>query len=104
MDLARDRSVGPQNATREGGNVLKLLASVTFLLAMGVAVMMWTSRPRPLPTISTDTCSVSIRDPRFVCACRATVPGHMEAACELFMEPAMDADEFVQQRVPLIRH
>lgn len=84
--------------------MLKLLGTATFLLTVGAAVIMWTSRPRPLPATSIDTCSVSIRDPRFVCTCRATVPGHMEAACELFMEPAMDPDEFVQQRGPLVRH
>jgi len=83
--------------------VLKLLGIITFLLTIGAAVIMWISRARPLPATSTDICSVSIRDPRFVCTCRATVPGHMEAACELFMEPATDPDEFVQQRGPLLR-
>jgi hypothetical protein len=84
--------------------VLKLLGVTTFLLTIGAAVIMWISRPRPLPATSTDTCGVSIRDPRFVCTCRATVPGHMEAACELFMEPATDPDEFVQQRGPLVHN
>ena len=85
--------------------MLKLLETVAFLLTIGVAVIVWiwTNRPRLLPATSTDTCSVSIRDPRFVCTCRATVPGHMEAACELLMEPAMDPDEFVQQRGLLVR-
>jgi hypothetical protein len=84
--------------------VLKLFGIGMFLLTIGAAVIMRTSRPRPLPAASTDTCGVSIRDPRFVCTCRATVPGHMEAACELFMEPAADPDEFAQQREPLVRH
>jgi hypothetical protein len=84
--------------------VLKLLGIITFLLTIGAAVIMWISRARPLPATSTDTCGVSIRDPRFVCTCRATVPGHMEAACELFMEPATDPDEFVQQRGPLVHN
>jgi hypothetical protein len=83
--------------------VAKLLGIVTLLLTVGAAVIVWASRPRPLPATSTDSCSVSIRDPRFVCTCRATVPGHMEAACELSMEPAMDPDEFVQQRAPIVR-
>ena len=83
--------------------MLKLFGIGTFLLTIGAAVMLWASRPRPLPAASTDTCGVSIRDPRFVCTCRVTVAGHMEAACELLMEPAMDPDEFVQQRGPLVR-
>jgi hypothetical protein len=84
--------------------VLKLLGIVMFLLTIGAAVTMWISRPRPLPAASTDTCGVSIRDPRFVCTCRATVPGHMEAACQLVMEPATDPDELVQQKAPLVRN
>ena len=83
--------------------MLKLLGIVTFLLTMGAAVVMWASRPRALPATSTDTCGVSIRDPRFICTCRTTVPGHMEAACELSMEPAMEPDELVQRQVPLVR-
>lgn len=83
--------------------MLKLFGIGMFLLTIGAAVIVWTSRPRSLSAASTDTCSVSIRDPRFVCTCRTTVPGHMEAACELLMEPAMDPDEFVQQRGPLLR-
>jgi hypothetical protein len=83
--------------------VLKLLGIAMFALTIGAAVTMYIIRPRPLPATSTDTCGVSIRDPRFLCTCRATVPGHMEAECELFMEPATDPDEFVQQRGPLLR-
>lgn len=83
--------------------MLKLFAIGVFLLTVGAATIVWATWPRPLPATSTDTCSVSIRDPRFVCTCRSTVPGHMEAACELLMEPAMDPDEFVQQRGPLVR-
>ena len=83
--------------------MLKLLGIATFALTIGAAVTMYITRPRPLPAASTDTCGVSIRDPRFVCTCRATVPGHMEAVCELFMEPAMGPDEFVEQRGPLTR-
>lgn len=84
--------------------MFKLLGIVAFLLTIGAAAILWTSRLRPLPATSADTCAVSIRDPRFVCTCRATVPGHMEAACELVIEPATDPHEFVQQRGPLVRN
>ena len=76
--------------------MLKVFGIGVFLLTVGAPAIFWATWPHPLPATSTDSCSVSVRDPRFVCTCRATVPGHMEAACELFMEPALDPDEFVQ--------